>query len=180
MTTKEIEDYINTYRLYPDEYTGKRDTKILRSMNRFHKFNPQNNTITRLEGRINNNGDFELAGSFTFPVGKPEEKVPADPLDMRSVIRTYNHLVIDLGYDCDIISPENPDTENWNLKDMVAEIEYIRSTYYDKNHKNNKLRNEDPGEFNRRTNRLRNFIRTYRPFIEGMEAYTIHNCKYDD
>jgi len=96
MTIKEIEDYINTYRLYPDEYTGKRDVTILRRMNRFHKFNPQNNTITRLEGQINDNGDFELLGSFTFPVGKPEEKVPAVLLDMRSIIKSYNLLLSDL------------------------------------------------------------------------------------
>jgi len=148
-------------------------------MNRFHKFNPQNNTITRLEGQINDNGDFELLGSFTFPVGRPEEKVPADPVDIRNAIKTYNQLVIDLGYDCDIIS-NNPDTENWNLRDMVAEIEYIRSTYYDKTHVNSKLRVEDRRLFDNRTSRLRYFIRTYKPYIKDMEAYTIHNCKYDD
>ena len=154
MTIKEIEDYINTHRLYPDEYTGKRDKTLLRQMNRGYKFNPQNNTITRLEGKINDNGDFELTGSFTFPVGNPEVKTPADTLDIRNAIKTYNQLVIDFGYDCDIIDG-NPDTENWNLKDMVAEVEYIRSTYYDKNHVNSKLKAEHPSEFNNRTTRLR-------------------------
>lgn len=179
MTIKEIEDYINTYRLYPDEYIGKRDVTILRRMNRFHKFNPQNNTITRLEGQINDNGDFELVGSFTFPVGKPEEKVPADLLDMRSIIKSYNLLLSDLGYDCSVIG-NNPDTENWNLRDMVAEVEYIRSTYYDKTHDNSKLRVEDPKLFDSHTRRLRRFIRTYKPYISDLKAYTIHNSKYDN
>lgn len=179
MTIKEIEDYINTHRLYPDEYTGKRDILLLRQMNRGYKFNPKNNTITRLEGKINDNGDFELIGSFTFPVGNPEVKVPADTLNIDNAIKTYNQLVIDMGYDGDIIE-NNPNTENWNLRDMVAEIEYIRSTYYDKTHVNTKLRAEDPNEFNRRTNRLRNFIRTYKPYIDDLKAYTIHNSKYDN
>lgn len=179
MTKQEIEDYINTYRIYPDEYTGKRDIKILQTMHSNYKVNTQNNTITRLEGKINDNGDFELTGSFTFPIGKPEERVPADPLDMRPIIKSYNRLISDLGYDCSVIG-DNPDTENWNLRDMVAEVEYIRSTYYDKTHDNSKLRVEDLRLFNNRTSRLRHFIRTYKPYISDLKTYTTHNSKYDN
>ena len=70
MTNQEIENYINTYRVYPDEYKGKRDTNILLTMTSSFKYNPKDHTITRTEGRINDNGDFELVGSFTFPFDK--------------------------------------------------------------------------------------------------------------
>ena len=32
MTTQEIENYINTYRLYPNEYQGKRDYDLIRKL----------------------------------------------------------------------------------------------------------------------------------------------------
>lgn len=176
---KYIEDHINTYRLYPPEYTGRRDKKILYRMNRDYKFNPKNQTITRREGRINDRGNFELIGLFRFPVGKPEEKVPADELDIEPIIKSYNHLITDFGYEDKTIAP-GTDRENWNLRDMVSEVEYIRSTFYDKDHVNSKLRAEDEKDFYNRTSRLRRFIRVYKPLIDNLVTHTSHNSKYDN
>ena len=180
MTIQEIEDYINTYRTYPDEYKGKRDTSLLVIMYSNYKYNHKDQTITRLEGRINDNGDFELYKSFTFPVGKPEEKVEVGAFDFNLLIHGYNALMLDLGYPDKTIGLDfSGDTANWNIRDVVAEIEYIRSTFYDKDHDNAKIRDEDPLLFNRLTSRLRYFIRTYKPYIEDVKATTKHNSKYD-
>lgn len=181
MTKQEIEDYINTYRMYPDEYKGKRDNALLHQMGSNYKYNHKEQTITRLEGRINDNGDFELVGSFTFPVGRPEEKVETKDLHIKQLIRGYNQLMIDLGYKEKTIGLDfSVDTENWNVRDIVSEIEYIRSTYYDKDHDNAKLRTEDPKAFDNITWRLRYYIRKYKPFIEDIKAHTAHNSKYDN
>lgn len=180
MTNQEIENYINTYRMYPDEYKGKRDTNILFIMNGSYKYNPKDQTVTRTEGRINDNGDFELVGLFTFPVDNPEAKTPVS-VDERTIkygVKSYNKLLLDLGYKNKIIEP-GTDRENWNIRDMVSEIEYIRSTYYDKNHDNGKLRDEDFRKFDSVTRKLRHFIRTYKPYMEGVKAHTTHNSKYD-
>lgn len=181
MTIQEIEDYINTYRMYPDEYNGKRDLSLLKHMDGQHRYNRKDKTITRLEGRINDNGDFEIVGAFTFPVGRPEEKVEAVPYDMDQLIKSYNTLMIDLGYQDKTIGLEfSGDTANWNIRDIVSEIEYIRSTFYDKDHVNAKLRDEDPKTFDKITWRLRYYIRTYKPYIEDVKATTKHNSKYDN
>lgn len=179
MTIQEIEDYINTYRMYPDEYKGKRDKTLLHIMSTKYRFNKKNKTITRIEGRINDNGDFELVGSFTFPIGRPEEKVEAVPYDMDQLIKSYNQLMIDLGYHDKTISLEN-NTANWNIRDIVSEVEYIRSTFYDKEHDNAKLRDQDLRRFNNVTASLRYYIRKYKPFIEDVKATTNHNSKYDN
>ena len=180
MTIQEIEDYINTYRLYPDEYKGKRDHMLLVIMNAQHRYNIKEQTITRLEGRINDNGDFEPVGLFTFPIGKPEEKVEAKDLEFKQLVKGYNQLMIDLGYPDKTIGLEfSGDTANWNIRDVVSEIEYIRSTFYDKDHENAKLRDEDPKAFIRFTQRLRHFLRKYKSYIEGVEATVKHNSKYD-
>lgn len=180
MTIQEIEDYINTYRMYPDEYKGKRDKTLLHVMSTKYRFNKKDKTITRPEGRINANGDFELIGVFTFPIGRPEEKVEAVPYDINQLIKSYNQLMIDLGYQDKTIGLEfSGDTANWNIRDIVSEVEYIRSTYYDKDHDNAKLRDEDPKAFDKITWRLRYYIRKYKPFIEDVKATTKHNSKYD-
>ena len=181
MTIQEIEDYINTFRLYPDEYTGKRDINTLVIMNANHRYNIKDQTITRLEGRINESGDFEIVGLFRFPIGKPEEKVDASGIIVfKQLVKGYNELMLKLGYPEKTIGLEvSGDTANWNVRDIIAEIEYIRSTFYDKNHENGKIRDEDPLTFNRSTNSLRHFIRKYKPYIEGVEATAKHNSKYD-
>ena len=180
MTIQEIEDYINTYRTYPDEYKGKRDVSLLVLMHSNYKYNHIEQTITRLEGRINDNGDFELYKSFTFPIGKPEEKVEVSAFDFNRLVRTYNKLMLDLGYQDKTIGLEfSGDTANWNVRDIVSEAEYIRSTFYDKNHNNAKMRDENFILFDRLTGRLRYIIRKYKPYIEDVKATTKHNSKYD-
>lgn len=180
VTNKEIEDYINNYRLYPDEYTGRRDNSILKSLSSSYRFNPKDNTITRLEGHINDSGDFEIVGLFKFPIDKPEDKTLATTFDRdyKFTIQTFNGLMVRFGREDSIIA-EDKDTKNWTLRDMVSEIENIRSTYYDPNHVNNRLKKSDPITFNNDTNCLRGFLRKYRDQIDGITAYTTHNSKYD-
>ena len=185
MTIKEIEDYINTYRLYPPEYTGKRDNGILRSMNAYFRYDVNNDTITRCEGRINDRGDFEIVGLFKYPSDKPEEKIKIEDDFERSItlyskyiLNKYNEMMIELDHESGVIGPGK--NENWNLRDMLSEVEYLRSTYYDKNHVNSKLRAEDLKEFNKRTARLRYFIRTYRDHVNDLVVTQKHNSKYDN
>ncbi len=175
---KRIEDYINDYRVYPEEYKGKRDHAILQTMNSRYRLDPKTLKVTRLEGRINDNGDFEIVGRFSFPLGKPEEKVPDNSIDLKPIVKSYNELVTDLGYEDSTIGPGK--NENWNLRDMVSEVEYIRSLYYTKGHERNRLKTEDPVIFNRHTYRLRYFIRTYKPEISDLVVTQEHNSKYDN
>ena len=158
---KRIEDYINTYRLYPDEYTGTRDKTMIRAMDASYRYDPKENTITRLEGKINDNGDFEIIGLFKFPLDRPEEKTPAPGIDIDFIRNAYNQLVINVDYEDKAITPGS-DRENWTIKNMVSEIDYLRSTYYDKNHPRSKLRETDPDAFRKHTNNLRRFIRKYK------------------
>ena len=185
MTTKEIEDYINTHRMYPPEYTGKRDIGILRSMNAYNRYDEKTNSIIRREGRINDNGDFDLAGLYRYPLGRPEEKVEitddfeiTTALHFKYVLTKYNEMMLELDHTQGIIG--NGLNENWNLRDMISEVEYLRSLYYTKGHERNILKLDNPPLFNRQTNRLRHFIRTYRDRIDNLTVTVKHNSKYDN
>lgn len=178
MTTKEIEDYINTHRLYPPEYKGKRDKHTLYLMNNGFKYDPKKNTITRLEGHINENGDFELIGLFTFPVGRPEEKVPVEEnrLDMDHIIDVYNKIMTDLGYEDRVIEKNT----KWNLRDMVAEIDNVREIYHTKGEDRYNLRYENEGVYENQRSRLHRFIRIYRDDIKDMVCTEVHNSRFDN
>lgn len=183
MNIKEIEDYINTHRVYPPEYTGKRNSGILQAMTANFKYDDKTDMIIRKEGRINENGDFELVGFYKFPVGKPEEKIEIkdglekSTLRFNYVLTKYNEMMIDLDHKAGVIG--DGQNENWNLRDMISEIEYLRSLYYTKGHDRNKLKTENPVLFNRQTSRLRHYIRTYKDHINDMEVTIKHNSKYD-
>ena len=45
----------------------------------------------------------------------------------KRAINTYNKIMSDLGYEYNTIGTIS--TENWNLRDMVAECDYILSTF---------------------------------------------------
>lgn len=170
MTTKEIEDYINTYRIYPEEYKGIRDENIIIKLEHNYDVDLDNNMVTRLEGRINNAGDFVIDGYYEFPFFEPEKKKPVK-LNMSNVIRSYNKIVTDLGYP--------PYKETWNLRDMVATLDYIRSTY-NKHGENAYLKDEDPKLYNKTVKRLEWFIVKHRTNALRMECTEKHNSKNYD
>jgi len=169
---KRIAEYINTYRTYPDEYKGNRDQKIIYQLNRGYRYSIEEQTITRVEGEINDNGDFEIIGSFTFPIDRPEEKISNPGYVIEYLRRDFSGLLNEFGY--------NQDISKWTIRDIVSEAEYIRSTYYQKGHPNNALRTTDYYEWNKRTHRLRNWIRNHKGKIDGVKAYKKHGTKYDD
>jgi hypothetical protein len=185
MTKKEIEDYINTYRTYPREYTGKRDKILITVMYNSYRFDTENNIVTQRMGRINDKGDFELIGLFKYSLDNPEQKIEIkDDFEISTALyfkytRTkYNQMMIELNHESGVIG--NGQNENWNLRDMISEVEYLRSLYYTKGHERNKLKVENPKLFNNQTNRLRNYLRKYRDHIGDMVVTTKHNSKYDN
>lgn len=170
MTIKEIEDYINTYRIYPEEYNGIRDESILTRLESNYDVDLDTNTVTRLEGRINSAGDFVIDGYYEFPFFEPEKKKPVK-FNFSNVIRSYNKIVQDLGYP--------PYKETWTLRDMVASLDYIRSTY-NKDGENYYLKTEDPKLYSKTVKRLEWFIVKHWKNALKMECTEKHNSKKYD
>ena len=170
MTKQEIEDYINTYRIYPEEYKGIRDEDIINRLENNYDVDLNRQTVTRLEGRINDAGDFVIDGYYTFPFFEPEKKKPVK-INMSNVIRSYNKIVNDLGYP--------PYKETWNLRDMVASLDHIRSTYYSTGEKAY-LKKENYKLWYKTVKRLEWFIVKHRPDALKMECTEKHNSKNYD
>lgn len=177
MNKQEIEDYINTYRVYPEEYTGVRDDQIIVIITESARLNRKTGKMIQRFGRINEEGNFELGAWYTFPIGRPEERVPFNRLDIDHIIEYYNRLVTEAGFSDRTMGSQY--TENWNLRDMVAEMDYIRSTFYEPGHVNNKMRTGDPKAWLSFIDRIGYFLRKYREHIGDLVAHTTHNSKFD-
>lgn len=106
-------------------------------------------------------------------------------LNLETAIKRYNGIMGDIGYEHNQIGTRfSENTENWNLRDMVAECDYALSCYYEDGHVNGEMRySEDPEErktWKSETGRLERFIKAYEPFIDDLVCFEGHCSKYDN
>ena len=104
--------------------------------------------------------------------------------NMETAVKRYNNIMEVIGYEHNTIGTSlSEDTENWNLRDMVAEADYTLSTYYEDGHCNADMRYGDDDEkkmWRSETGRLARFIKAYEPFIKEMKCSQGHCSKYDN
>lgn len=106
-------------------------------------------------------------------------------LNMESAIKRYNNLMCDLAYEHVTIGTKlSENTNGWNIRDMVAECDYILSTYYEYGHVNEEMRHsyypEERKAWLSETGKLKRFINAYKPFIGGIKCVSGHCSKYDN
>lgn len=167
---KRIEEYINTYRLYPPEYKGKKDLKLLIRMSNQYYIDFKTNLVTRLEGRIDDNGDFVIDRLYEFPFFEPDKKKPVT-YKFDSIVKSYNTIVSDLGYP--------PCKNTYNIRDMVASLDHIRSTY-NKGGEMYYLKTENYKLWYKTKKRLEWFIVKHREDALKMECTEKHDSKNYD
>ena len=106
-------------------------------------------------------------------------------LNMKRAIKRYNDIMNTIGYEHNTIGTDYSEgTENWNIRDMVAEADYTLSTYYEDGHANCDMRySEEPDErkyWRSETGRLKRFIDAYKPFIWDVDCAEGHCSQYDN
>lgn len=106
-------------------------------------------------------------------------------LNIDGAIKRYNNIMETIGYEHNTIGTKySESTENWNLRDMIAECDYTLSTYYEEVHCNNDMRYSDYAEDRQmwilEVNRLESFIKAYKPYINDLKCYEEHCSKYDN
>lgn len=105
-------------------------------------------------------------------------------LNMKAAIKKYNEIMMGIGYEHNTIGTSfSEDTDNWNLRDMVAECDYTLSCYYESGHCNADMRYSDD-KYERdlwksETGKLKRFIKHYAPFIDDMKCTMNHCSIYD-
>lgn len=106
---------------------------------------------------------------------------------MQKGLKAYNKLMFHLAMEYDTIGTvysERPDDRNnWNLRDMVSEAQYILDIYLDSNCIYYECaHNGDKEEYNQWKNdvaRIRRFIARYKDEALTMQCYEGHCSKFD-
>ena len=105
-------------------------------------------------------------------------------LNMKAAIKRYNDIMYTCCYEHSTIGTiYSENTENWNLRDMVAEADYLLSCYYEEGHcrcDNRHLSKEDYKIWVSETGMLKRFIKAYEPFIEDMICEEGHYSRFDN
>lgn len=104
-------------------------------------------------------------------------------LNIKSATKRYNDIMYSCGYEHSTIGTKfSENTENWNLRDMVAEADYLLSCYYEPGHcrcDDRHLSKEDYKIWVSETGMLKRFIKAYEPFVEGMVCHQGHCSRFD-
>ena len=101
-------------------------------------------------------------------------------MDIKKVIKRYNNLVSELGYEHVTIGTDlSENTGKWNLRDMVAEADYLLSTYYEKGYCNNELKEDSYKDWRSNTGKLERFIKRFKPEIDKLKCSEGHCSQFD-
>ena len=100
-------------------------------------------------------------------------------------VKRYNDIMNDLGLEHNTIGTRlSEGTENWNIRDLIAEADYQLSCYYEDGHCCGELRYSDDAYerqmWRRDVGRLTRFINYYKPYIEGVRCTQGHCSQYDN
>lgn len=99
-------------------------------------------------------------------------------------IQRYNECMFAVCYEYSTINTNfSENTENWNIRDMVAECDYVLSTYYEVGHANYDMKSGDIDEriaWQNETELLKAFIKDYEPFVVNTKCVAGHCSKYDN
>lgn len=102
----------------------------------------------------------------------------------RTAKRRYNRLMIKAGFpECTIGTDASVGTDNWNIRDMVAECD-VKSLLYTEegNPKYLLRRSENIDERKQWTSEysgFRNFVKNYEIYAEELQCDTAHLSQYD-
>ncbi len=99
-----------------------------------------------------------------------------------SALRKYNEIMWYLCYEFNTIGTSfSENTQNWNLRDMVAECDYVLSTYYETGHCNcDELKRDNYKAWRSETGKLKRFIAHWEPYISDMKCASGHCSRYDN
>jgi len=102
-------------------------------------------------------------------------------LNIDRVIKRYNNIMMNLAHEHSTIGTNfSEDTDGWNLRDMVAECDYVLSTYYEEGHCNGELKEENYKQWKSETGKLQRFIKTYESAIKDLKCVSGHCSKYEN
>ena len=100
-------------------------------------------------------------------------------------VKRYNDMMFDLGLEFLTIGTRfSENTDNWTIRDLVAEADYQLSCFFEAGMSQADMRDSED-EYERKmwrsdVGKLTRFINYYKPYIEGVRCTQGHCSQYDN
>ena len=106
-------------------------------------------------------------------------------IEFKKAVERYNNLMYSIGYEhLTIGTIYSESTDGWNIRDLVSEVDYTLSNYYDEGHFNGMMKYSEELEerkiWKSETSKLQRFIKAYEPYIKSVKCHARHCSKYDN
>lgn len=97
--------------------------------------------------------------------------------DFDKAVKKYDELISEFYYEEDTVKETH---KNWNLRDLVSEMDYCLSRYYKEGNANFDARKDNYKEWLSDVKKMKRFIKRWLPKCNNMKPYEGHCSKYDD
>ena len=100
--------------------------------------------------------------------------------DFEKALPKFDELICAYYSEDDTVEDNEEKRKNWNLRDLIAEMDYCLFRYYEEENACFEDRKYDYKEWLSATQRMKRFIQRWLPKCEGMKPYEGHCSHYDD
>ena len=100
--------------------------------------------------------------------------------DFEKALPKFDELICDYYSGDETVADNEEKRKNWNLRDLIAEMDYCLFRYYEEGNACFEDRKYDYKEWLSATQRMKRFIQRWLLKCKGMKPYEGHCSHYDD
>ena len=100
--------------------------------------------------------------------------------DFEKAVKKYDELIYLFYCEDDMVGDDEEKQKKWNLRDLVAEMDYCLSRFYEEGNANFEDRIDDYDKWLSDTRKMKRFIQRWLPKCNNMKPYEKHCSYYDD
>ncbi len=100
--------------------------------------------------------------------------------DFEKALPKFDELICNYYSGDETVGDNEEKKKKWNLRDLVAEMDYCLFRYYEEGNANFESRRYNYKEWLSDVKKMKRFIQRWLPACEGMKPYEKHCSHYDD
>lgn len=100
--------------------------------------------------------------------------------DFEKAVKKYDELISEFYCEDATVEDDEEKRKNWCLRDLVAEMDYCLSRFYEEGNSNFEARLDGYDEWLSATRKMKRFIQRWLPKCPDMKPYKRHCSYYDD
>lgn len=100
--------------------------------------------------------------------------------DFEKALPKFDELICDYYSGDETVEDNEEKRKNWNLRDLIAEMDYCLFRFYEEGNANFESRRDNYKEWLSAVKKMKRFIQRWLPKCKDMKPYEEHCSHYDD